>query len=103
MHAPSRQPPRQRRQFPQFRRVLAAERAGRQIARQQDQSGGSDGKATQVAPSLQPSETDRKQTSDISKLDKRVERRERITLAVAVVGVLIAGASVYVSEQQRRV
>lgn len=49
------------------------------------------------------SETDRKQTSDISKLDKRVERRERITLAVAVVGVLIAGASVYVSERQRQI
>lgn len=46
---------------------------------------------------------DQKQDADIQQLDSRVERRERVTLVVAIVGVLIAGASVYVSHRQREV
>lgn len=46
------------------------------------------------------SETDKTQTSEIRDLQRRGERRERITVAVAVIAALIAAAAWWTSERQ---
>lgn len=52
---------------------------------------------------LQQTVTDAQQTAEIDRLDRRVDRREQVTLAVAIIGVVIAAAAVWVSERQRQI